>query len=267
MLTRRIIPCLDVKAGRVVKGVSFVNLRDAGDPAELAALYDREGADELVFLDITASAEGRDTMVEAVERVSEQVFIPLTVGGGIRNVDDMRRMLQAGVDKVGVNTAAVENPNVIAEGASQFGTQCIVAAVDAKRLTPDVSRVAETDLRLDENSRWEVYTYGGRRPTGIDAIKWCVRVVELGAGEILLTSMDADGHQEGYDLELTRTVSEAVSVPVIASGGAGNLEHLYQGLTAGKADAVLAASIFHFGTYSIAQAKEYLAQRGIPVRR
>lgn len=267
MLTKRIIPCLDVKAGRVVKGVSFVNLRDAGDPAELAALYDREGADELVFLDITASAEGRETMIEAVMRVSERVFIPLTVGGGIRNVEDMRRMLQAGADKVAVNTAAVENPRVVAEEARQFGSQCVVAAVDAKRVSPDPSRLPQVELALGPDSRWEVYTYGGRRPTGLDAVKWCVRVAELGAGEILLTSMDADGHQDGYDLELTRIVSETVPVPVIASGGAGNLEHLYQALSSGKADAVLAASIFHFGLYSIAQAKAYLAQRGIPIRR
>lgn len=268
MLTKRIIPCLDVDAGRVVKGVSFVNLRDAGDPAELASFYDKEGADELVFLDITASAEARDTMAVVVKRVSEQVFIPLTVGGGIRNTHDMYRMLQAGCDKVSVNTAAVEDPRVVNEGAHAFGSQCIVVAVDARRVTPERNGPnIEGDLALDEGSRWEVYTYGGRRPTGIDALKWCVRVVELGAGEILLTSMDADGHQDGYDLELNRAVSEAVEVPVIASGGAGNLEHLYEALSAGKADAVLAASIFHFGTYTITQAKDYLASKGIPVRR
>lgn len=268
MLTKRIIPCLDVDAGRVLKGISFVNLRDAGDPTEMAALYNREGADELVFLDITASAEGRDTMVEVVKRVSEQVFIPLAVGGGIRDTDDMRRMLQAGADKVAVNTAAVEDPQVVAQGARQFGSQCIVVAVDAKGVTGATPLpLAAGELGLEAGSRWEVYTYGGRRPTGIDTLKWCRRAVGLGAGEILLTSMDADGHQDGYDLELTRAVSEAVEVPVIASGGAGTLEHLYQALTEGKADAVLAASIFHFGTYSIAQAKEYLARKGIPVRR
>ena len=268
MLTKRIIPCLDVDAGRVVKGVSFVNLRDAGDPAELASFYDREGADELVFLDITASAEARDTMVEVVKRVSEQVFIPLTVGGGIRNTEDMNRMLQAGSDKVSVNTAAVENPSVVTEGARKFGSQCIVVAVDAKQVTPETEFPAGPgDLGLDEGSRWEVYTYGGRRPTGIDALKWCVRVVKLGAGEILLTSMDADGHQDGYDLELNKAISEAVGVPVIASGGAGTLDHLYEALDKGKADAVLAASIFHFGTYSIAQAKDFLAGKGIPMRR
>jgi cyclase len=267
MLTKRIIPCLDVDAGRVVKGVSFVNLRDAGDPAELASFYDREGADELVFLDITASAEARDTMVEVVRRVSEQVFIPLTVGGGIRNTRDMHRMLQAGADKVGVNTAAVQNPKVVAEGARQFGSQCIVVAVDAKRVGAERRAAPTGGLSLDGGSRWEVYTHGGRKPSGIDALKWCRHVVDTGAGEILLTSMDADGHQDGYDLELTRAVSEAVEVPVIASGGAGTLEHLYEALAEGKADAVLAASIFHFGTYRIAQAKEYLACKGIPIRR
>ena len=268
MLAKRVIPCLDVDRGRVVKGTHFVNLRDAGDPAELASFYDREGADELVFLDITASAEARDTMVEVVKRVSEQVFIPLTVGGGIRNTEDMNRMLQAGSDKVSVNTAAVENPSVVTEGARKFGSQCIVVAVDAKQVTPETEFPAGPgDLGLDEGSRWEVYTYGGRRPTGIDALKWCVRVVKLGAGEILLTSMDADGHQDGYDLELNKAISEAVGVPVIASGGAGTLDHLYEALDKGKADAVLAASIFHFGTYSIAQAKDFLAGKGIPMRR
>jgi len=269
MLTKRIIPCLDVDAGRVVKGTSFVNLRDAGDPAELAALYDREGGDELVFLDITASADSRDTMVEVVQRVSEQVFIPLTVGGGIRMVEDVRRMLRAGADKVSVNTAAVNNPALISEGAAQFGNQCIVVAIDAKRVSPDQARnqPQQENLALDQGSRWEVYTRGGRTPNGIDAVKWAVRAVELGAGEILLTSIDADGQLAGYDLELTRAISEAVPVPVIASGGAGTLEHLYQAFDQGKADAVLAASIFHFGTYSIAQAKDYLESRGIPVRR
>ena len=268
MLTKRIIPCLDVDAGRVVKGTSFVNLRDAGDPAELASYYDQEGADELVFLDITASSDSRDTMVDVVSRVSEQVFIPLTVGGGIRSVDDMRRMLNAGADKVSVNTAAVNNPDLVKEGAAQFGNQCIVVAIDAKRITAagDNRDTQQDSLFLDPDSRWEVYTHGGRTPTGIDAVKWALRAVELGAGEFLLTSMDADGQLTGYDLELTKTISEAVPVPVIASGGAGNLDHLHQAFTRGKADAVLAASIFHFGTYSIAQAKEYLAEQGVPMR-
>ena len=268
MLTKRIIPCLDVDAGRVVKGASFVNLRDAGDPAELAAHYNRQGGDELVFLDITASSDSRDTMVDVVRRVSEQVFIPLTVGGGIRGVDDMRRMLHAGADKVSVNTAAVNSPSLVREGAAQFGNQCIVVAIDAKRVgrseTP--GREAGDGLTLDGESRWEVYTHGGRTPAGLDAVKWARRVVELGAGEILLTSMDADGQLTGYDLELTRAISAAVEVPVIASGGAGELDHLYQAFAEGQADAVLAASIFHFGTFSIAEAKRYLAGRGIPVR-
>ena len=268
MLTKRIIPCLDVDAGRVVKGVSFVELRDAGDPAELAAFYDREGGDELVFLDITASSDSRDTMVDVVQRVSEQVFIPLTVGGGIRSVEDVRRMLKAGADKVGMNTAAVNNPVLVSHGAAAFGNQCIVVAIDAKRVaSPEGAPVPETaDLALDEGSKWQVYTHGGRTPTGLDAVKWAVRVVELGAGEILLTSMDEDGQLSGYDLELTCAISEAVPVPVIASGGAGELEHLYQALDAGKADAVLAASIFHFGTFTIEQAKQYLKEKGIPVR-
>ena len=269
MLTKRIIPCLDVDAGRVVKGIRFVNLRDAGDPAELAALYDQEGGDELVFLDVTASAHARETMVDVVQRVSERVFIPLTVGGGIRSVDNVRRMLRAGADKVSVNTAAVNNPSLVSQGADHFGSQCIVLAIDAKRVSPspDKNRPQPGDLSLDEGSGWEVYTRGGRTPTGLDAVKWAIRGVELGAGEVLLTSMDADGRLDGYDLELTRAVGEAVPVPVIASGGAGNLEHLCQAFTEGKADAVLAASIFHFGTYSIAQAKDYLEGRGIPVRR
>ncbi len=272
MLTKRIIPCLDVDAGRVVKGVSFVDLRDAGDPAELADLYDREGADELVFLDITASAEGRDTMVEVVERVSERVFIPLTVGGGVRGSADVRKLLQSGADKVAVNTAAVLEPQVLEQGAADFGNQCIVVAIDARRIRPDEPSpnqgppAAEEGLRIREESRWEVYIHGGRTPTGIDAVKWAVRATELGAGEVLLTSMDADGQLTGYDLELTRTVAQAVPVPVIASGGAGTLEHLYEAVTAGQADAALAASIFHFGTYSIAQAKAHLAARDVPVR-
>jgi len=268
VLTKRIIPCLDVDGGRVVKGTSFVDLRDAGDPAELAALYDREGGDELVFLDITASSDSRDTMVDVVQRVSEQVFIPLTVGGGIRSVGDIRRMLHAGADKVSVNTAAVNDPSLISKGAAQFGNQCIVVAIDAKRVVAEetTANPQENGLSLRDDSRWQVYTHGGRKPTGLDAVRWAQRAVELGAGEILLTSMDADGQLAGYDLDLTRSVSETVTVPVIASGGAGTLEHLYQAFTQGMADAVLAASIFHFGTYSIAQAKEYLNGRGIPIR-
>ena len=268
MLTKRIIPCLDVDAGRVVKGTSFVDIRDAGDPAELAYLYDREGGDELVFLDITASSDSRDTMVDVVRRVSDQVFIPLTVGGGIRSVEDVRRMLNAGADKVSLNTAAVNGPSLVSDGADQFGNQCIVVAIDAKRVTgpTGTQEPLPQDLPLDGDSRWEVYTHGGRTPTGLDAVKWAVRAVELGAGEILLTSMDADGHLAGYDLDLTRAISQAVRVPVIASGGAGTLEHLFEAFTDGQADAVLAASIFHYGTYSIGEAKDYLAGRGIPVR-
>ena len=271
MLTKRIIPCLDVDAGRVVKGASFVNLRDAGDPAELAAFYDQEGGDELVFLDITASADSRSTMVAVVERVSEQVFIPLTVGGGIRTIEDMRRMLNAGADKVSVNTAAIHRPALIDAGAAQFGSQCIVVALDAKRVNPAAGPPARGDdvddsLALDDYSGWEIYTRGGRTPTGIDAVKWAVQAVERGAGELLLTSMDADGQLAGYDLDLTRAVSAAVPAPVIASGGAGTLEHLYAALADGQADAVLAASIFHYGTYRIAEAKAYLQGRGMPIR-
>ncbi|MBI2304999.1 MAG: imidazole glycerol phosphate synthase subunit HisF [Chloroflexi bacterium] len=262
MLTKRIIPCLDVTAGRVVKGVSFVQLRDAGDPVELAALYDREGADELVFLDITASSDERRTMVDVVAGTAEQVFIPLTVGGGLRSIDDMRLMLEAGADKVAINTAAILEPSLIRRGADKFGSQCIVVAMDAKQVAgaPYMASLS------NPSPRWEVYTHGGRRPTGQDAIDWATKAVSLGAGELLVTSMDADGHQTGYDLELTRRISEQVEVPVIASGGAGTLEHLYQALVVGKADAVLAASIFHYGIYSIRQVKEYLAQRSIPVR-
>lgn len=254
MLTKRIIPCLDVKDGRVVKGTSFVQLRDAGDPVELAAFYYQEGADELVFLDISATPEGRDTMVDVVERISREVFMPLTVGGGLRTTGDMRRMLKAGADKVSINTAAVLTPKLIQEGAKKFGSQCIVVAIDAER------------LESNKAPRWEVYTHSGQQPTGIDALAWAKQAVALGAGEILLTSIDADGHRAGYDIELTRAISEAVTVPVIASGGAGTLEDLYQALVAGKADAVLAASIFHYGTYSIGKTKEYLAERGIPIR-
>ncbi|MBI2858662.1 MAG: imidazole glycerol phosphate synthase subunit HisF [Chloroflexi bacterium] len=251
MLTRRIIPCLDVKEGRVVKGTSFVKLRDAGDPVELAAHYYREGADELVFLDITATPEGRKTMASVVERISEKVFMPLTVGGGLSTIEDVQRLLRAGADKVSINSAAVTRPGFIHEAAAKFGSQCIVTAIDAKRIGP---------------GKWEVYIYSGQKPTGIDALGWAKQVVEWGSGEILLTSIDADGHQAGYDVELTRAISEAVTVPVIASGGAGTLEDLYQALVAGKADAVLAASIFHYGTYSIRQTKEFLAQKGIPIR-
>ncbi len=254
MLTKRIIPCLDVKGGRVVKGTSFIKLRDAGDPVELASFYYREGADELVFLDITATPEGRDTMVDVVERISEEVFMPLTVGGGLRSIGDMRRMLAAGADKVSVNTAAVLKPSLIKEGADKFGNQCIVVAIDAKR------------VENSKQPRWEVYIYSGQKPTGLDALAWAKQAVELGAGEILLTSMDADGHKAGYDILLTGAISEVVSVPVIASGGAGTLEDLYQALVSGKADAVLAASIFHYGTYSIGETKAYLAKRGIPIR-
>jgi cyclase len=254
MLTKRIIPCLDVKDGKVVKGTSFVQLRDAGDPVELASLYYKQGADELVFLDITATPERRDTIVGVVERVSKEVFMPLTVGGGLRTISDMRRMLKAGADKVSINTAAVLKPDLIREGAKKFGSQCIVIAIDAKR----IDNAPEP--------QWEVYISSGQQPTGINALNWALEAVELGAGEVLLTSMDADGHKTGYDIKLTRTISEAVPVPVIASGGAGTLEDLYQVIVAGKADAVLAASIFHYGTYSIGETKKYLAERGIPIR-
>ena len=270
MLTKRIIPCLDIDRGRVVKGVSFVDIRDAGDPAELAALYDREGADELVFLDITASAEGREIMVDVVEQVSEQVFIPLTVGGGMRSVDDARKMLEAGADKVSFNTAAVHDPRLLERTSGFFGSQCVVAAIDYKAIDGGAHSCRPIDgdpsLGLDEASRWEVYTHGGRRPTGIDALKWAKRAEQLGAGELLITSMNADGQQTGYDLEYTRACSDDVSVPVIASGGVGSLEHLYQGVAEGRADAVLAASIFHFGTHTISEAKEFLRSRGVPVR-
>ena len=253
MLTKRIIPCLDVKGGRVVKGTSFMSLRDAGDPVELASFYYKEDADELVFLDITATPEERDTMVDVVERISEEVFMPLTVGGGLRSIDDMRRMLAAGADKVSINTAAVLKPSLIREGANKFGSQCIVVAIDAKRVE-------------SKEPRWEVYIRSGHKPTSIDALAWAKQAVELGAGELLLTSMDADGHKAGYDIELTRAISEAVSVPVIASGGAGTLEDLFEALVLGKADAVLAASIFHYGSYTIHETKQYLAKRGILVR-
>jgi cyclase len=252
MLTKRIIPCLDVKGGRVVKGVSFADLRDAGDPVEVAAVYDREGADELCFLDITASYENRKTILDVVERTAERVFMPVTVGGGVRTLNDVRALLNAGADKVSINTAAVERPEFVREAAQRFGTQCIVVAIDAKR-----------GAAL---GHWEVFTHGGRKPTGLDVIAWAKKMEQAGAGEILLTSMDQDGRQSGYDLDLTAAVSERVSIPVIASGGVGTLDHLYDGFAKGKADAVLAASIFHFRTYTIPQAKAYLRERGIPVR-
>lgn len=252
MLTKRIIPCLDVKDGRVVKGVSFVNLRDAGDPVEVAAVYDREGADELCFLDITASHENRKTLLDVVEQTAGRVFMPVTVGGGVRTLDDIRALLNAGADKVSINTAAVQRPEFVKEAARRFGTQCIVVAIDAKR--------------CGAPAQWEVFTHGGRTPAGLDAVEWAKRMEDYGAGEILLTSMDQDGQQSGYDLGLTAAVSESVSIPVIASGGVGTLEHLYEGFVKGKADAVLAASIFHFRTYTIPQAKAYLRERGVPIR-
>jgi cyclase len=255
MLAKRIIPCLDVTAGRVVKGVNFVELRDAGDPVEIARRYDEQGADELTFLDITASSDARDLILHVIESVAEQVFIPLTVGGGVRKVEDVRRLLNAGADKISINTAGVQNPALIGEATARYGSQCIVVAVDARR------RVAD-----DTSAGWEVYTHGGRNPTGIDAVDWARRVTELGAGEILLTSMDRDGTRIGFDLELTRAVADAVTVPVIASGGVGNLQHLADGIALGGADAVLAASIFHYGEFTVRQAKEYLAAQGIAMR-
>ena len=250
-LAKRVIPCLDVTAGRVVKGVNFVGLRDAGDPVEVAARYDREGADELTFLDITASSDQRDILLHVIERVAEQVFIPLTVGGGVRRVEDVRRLLHAGADKVSINTAAVQEPALVGRAVDRVGSQCIVVAIDCKRRA---------------SGGWEVYTHGGRNPTGLDAIGWAERVTAAGAGEILLTSMDRDGTRDGFDLELTRAVADAVSVPVIASGGVGNCDHLAEGVLAGGADAVLAASIFHFGEYTVRQAKEHMRARGIEVR-
>ncbi|WP_455198281.1 imidazole glycerol phosphate synthase subunit HisF [Kaarinaea lacus] len=254
-LAKRIIPCLDVDNGRVVKGVQFVDIRDAGDPVEVAKRYDEQGADEITFLDITASSDDRETMVHVVEEVAGQVFIPLTVGGGIRTVEDIRRMLNAGADKVGINTAAVHNPEFVREAAEKFGSQCIVVAIDAKRVSKE-----------GEPSKWEIFTHGGRKPTGIDAVEWAKKMVEYGAGEILLTSMDRDGTKIGFDLELTRAISDAVSVPVIASGGVGKLEHLAEGVTEGGADAVLAASIFHFGEFTIEEAKRAMAARNVEVR-
>ena len=251
MLAKRIIPCLDVNAGRVVKGVNFVELRDAGDPIEIARRYDEQGADELTFLDITASSDARDIILHVVEEVANQVFIPLTVGGGVRSVEDVRRLLNAGADKVSINTAAVNNPQLVADASGKVGSQCIVVAIDAKAVAP---------------GRWNVFTHGGRNDTGLDAVEWAKRVVTLGAGEILLTSMDRDGTKSGFDLELTRAVSDAVSVPVIASGGVGNLDHLADGVSIGHADAVLAASIFHFGQHTVHEAKELMRARGIEVR-
>ena len=255
MLAKRIIPCLDVTAGRVVKGVNFVGLRDAGDPVEIARRYNEQGADELTFLDITASSDQRDIILSVIESVASQVFIPLTVGGGVRKVSDIRRLLNAGADKVSINTAGVANPDLIGESAALHGSQCIVVAIDARRRLKD-----------DPRAGWEVFTHGGRTPAGLDALEWAQKVVELGAGEILLTSMDCDGCKNGFDLELTRAVSNAVSVPVIASGGVGNLQHLVDGVTIGGADAVLAASIFHFGEYTVREAQEYMARHGITVR-
>jgi imidazole glycerol-phosphate synthase subunit HisF len=252
VLAKRIIPCLDVKDGRVVKGVNFLGLRDAGDPVEVSARYNDEGADEITFLDITASHENRGTMIHVVEKTAEQVFMPLTVGGGIRTIEDIRNLLSAGADKVSINTAAVENPDFVKLSSDRFGSQCIVVAIDARRKA--------------DGQGWEVFTYGGRRPTGIAACLWARRVEELGSGEILLTSMDCDGTKNGYDIELTRLISESVNIPVIASGGAGTLEHLYEAFSDGKADAVLAASIFHYREYTIQQAKDYLRDKGVPVR-
>ena len=254
-LAKRIIPCLDVAAGRVVKGVQFVDIRDAGDPVEVARRYDEQGADEITFLDITASHEERDTTLHTVEKMASQVFIPLTVGGGIRKLEDIRNLLNAGADKVSINTAAVFNPEFVGEAAAKFGAQCIVVAIDAKQVSAP-----------GEPLRWEIFTHGGRKPTGLDAVAWAQRMVALGAGEILLTSMDRDGTKNGFDLPLTSTISDAVPVPVIASGGVGNLQHLADGVTQGKADAVLAASIFHFGEYSVRDAKQFMAAQGIEMR-
>ncbi len=256
MLAKRIIPCLDVDRGRVVKGINFVGLRDAGDPVEIARRYNEQGADELTFLDITASSEERDLILHVVEEVAAQVFIPLTVGGGVRRVEDVRRLLNAGADKVSINTAAVQNPQLVADASGRYGAQCIVVAIDARQTKPAAS----------SGIRWEVFTHGGRRPAGLDVVEWARKMQQLGAGEILLTSMDRDGTREGFDLALTRAVAEAVDVPVIASGGVGKLEHLAEGVLEGRADAVLAASIFHFGEFTVRAAKEHLAKRGIEVR-
>ncbi|MBI5847773.1 MAG: imidazole glycerol phosphate synthase subunit HisF [Nitrospirae bacterium] len=283
MLAKRIIPCLDVKDGRVVKGVSFVNLRDAGDPVENAKFYDEQGADELIFLDITASHEKRKIILDIVERTAEDVFMPLTVGGGIKTIEDIRNLLNSGCDKVSINTTAVKDPHFISRAAEKFGSQCIVVAIDAKRVADNManatgedwfSDASLKDVILDMNAlskeggdlTWAISTHGGRQMKLINAVKWAKKMEELGAGEFMLTSMDKDGTKDGYDIELTRTISEAVSIPVIASGGVGNLEHIYEGLTAGKADAALAASIFHFREYSVREAKEYLRERNVPIR-
>ena len=251
MLTKRIIPCLDVTAGRVVKGVNFVELKDAGDPVEIARRYNDQGADELTFLDITASSDQRDLILNIIEDVSSQVFIPLTVGGGVRTVEDVRRLLNAGADKVSINTSAVTNPQLVADASSRYGSQCIVVAIDAKQVSP---------------GRWEIFTHGGRNATGLEVIEWAKKMAQLGAGEILLTSMDKDGTKSGFDLELTRAVSDAINIPVIASGGVGNLQHLADGVQEGHADAALAASIFHYGEYTVQQAKKFMSERNIPVR-
>jgi len=254
-LAKRIIPCLDVENGRVVKGVQFVDIRDAGDPVEVAKQYDEQGADEITFLDITASHEGRDTTVHTVEKMASEVFIPLTVGGGIRKIEDIRNMLNAGADKVGINTAAVFNPDFVGEAAARFGSQCIVVAIDAKKVS-----------LAGEAARWEIFTHGGRKPTGLDAVEWAKKMAAYGAGEILLTSMDQDGMKNGFDLGVTRAITDAISIPVIASGGVGNLQHLADGVTGGGADAVLAASIFHFGEYTVQEAKAFMAAQGIEMR-
>jgi len=272
MLAKRIIPCLDVKAGRVVKGISFVNLRDAGDPVEAARLYNDEGADEICFLDITASSDKRSILIDVVRKTAEQVFMPLTVGGGVRTLDDIRMLLNAGADKVSINTTAVQNPEFVREASEKFGSQCIVVAIDARRVSQLVKQLGTEFNSVSERSgeiaglTWDVYIHGGRTNTGIDAVQWAKKMQGYGAGEILLTSMDKDGTKDGYDIELTRAISEAVTIPVIASGGAGTLEHLYEGFVAGKADAVLAASIFHFREFTIRETKEYLKSRGICVR-
>lgn len=265
MLTKRIIPCLDVRDGRVVKGIHFKNLRDAGDPVEFARMYDEQGADEIVYLDVSASHEGRKTMIDVVEKTADQVFIPLTVGGGISTVEDIRKILKSGADKVGINTAAVKNPDILSEGARKFGSQCIVSAIDAKRVYSDEKDKITVDT--PEGRCWfEVYVYGGRKETGIDAIAWAKEVEERGAGEILLTSMDADGTKVGFDIPLTSTISEETNIPVIASGGAGTLDHIFEALTDGKADAALAASIFHYGEYTALDIKEHLKEKGVEVR-
>ncbi len=283
MLAKRIIPCLDVKDGRVVKGVSFVNLRDAGDPVENAKFYDEQGADELIFLDITASHEKRKIILDIVEKTAEDVFMPLTVGGGIKTIEDIRNLLNSGCDKVSINTTAVKDPHFISRAAEKFGSQCIVVAIDAKRIADNMDKATGEDWFSDDSMKdvildmdayakegdkltWAISTHGGRQMKLINAVKWAKKMEELGAGEFMLTSMDKDGTKDGYDIELTRTISEAVSIPVIASGGVGNLEHIYEGLTAGKADAALAASIFHFREYSVREAKEYLRERNVPIR-